>query len=226
MIAKARDHSRRRLRRPVALCSRAWLLMRSLPAAWRQLSSTSHRPSPARSEDLCSTTPHEMGRVDRFRATARSSTARLAAGQPARRVRTGIDETNAAIRHLVHGLRPPLIDELGLVVAVRNHPSAHPVLELTVSPEQLPELHPAVDVALYRIVSEAIHNAVRHSGDTRCVVVIEVGASHVQTRISDDGRGVLHMLDTGANDTTISRALSLSPKTAATTSRISSANCR
>jgi two-component system, NarL family, sensor kinase len=104
-------------------------------------------------------------------------------------VRDGMDETTADIRRLVYGLRPPLVDELGLIAALRNHPSAHAALELTIAPDQLPELPAAVEVALYRIASEAIHNAVRHSGGRHCQVVIDVADGEVRMTIIDDGRG-------------------------------------
>lgn len=125
-----------------------------------------------------------------------TAVARLLDAEPARaaglldEVRDGMDETTADIRRLVYGLRPPLIDELGLVAALRNHPSAHLGMTITVEPDELPDLPAAVEVALYRIASEAIHNAVRHSGGQRCAVTIEVDAGEVQMRISDDGRGL------------------------------------
>jgi signal transduction histidine kinase len=105
-------------------------------------------------------------------------------------VREGMDETTADIRRLVYGLRPPLIDELGLIAALHNHPSARAGLSLTVEPEQLPELPAAVEVALYRIASEAIHNAVRHSGGTHCHICIAVAADAVHMSVADDGRGL------------------------------------
>jgi two-component system, NarL family, sensor kinase len=125
-----------------------------------------------------------------------TAVARLLEAEPARaadllgEVREGMDDTTADIRRLVYGLRPPLIDELGLIAALRNHPSVHSGLEVTVHPEQLPELPAAVEVALYRIASEAIHNAVRHSGGRRCQVNIAVAADEVQMTICDDGRGL------------------------------------
>jgi two-component system NarL family sensor kinase len=125
-----------------------------------------------------------------------TAVARLLEAEPGRaanllgEVRDGMDETTADIRRLVYGLRPPLIDELGLITALRNHPSAHSGLSITVEPDELPDLPAAVEVALYRIASEAIHNAVRHSGGQRCAVTIEVDADEVHMRISDDGRGL------------------------------------
>jgi signal transduction histidine kinase len=112
-------------------------------------------------------------------------------------VREGMDETTADIRRLVYGLRPPLIDELGLVAALRNQPSAHSGLTLTVDPDRLPELPAAVEVALYRIASEAIHNAIRHSGGHHCRVSIDVAGDAVRMRITDDGRGLPEPLVVG-----------------------------
>ncbi len=105
-------------------------------------------------------------------------------------VRDGIDGTTADIRRLVYGLRPPLIDELGLIAALRNHPSAHSGMTITVEPDDVPDLPAAVEVALYRIACEAIHNAVRHSGGHRCAITIMTTADDVHMRISDDGRGL------------------------------------
>ncbi len=112
-------------------------------------------------------------------------------------VRDGLDETTADIRRLVYGLRPPLIDELGLIAALRNHPSAPSSFEITVRPDELPALTAAVEVALYRIASEAIHNAVRHSGGQQCQVSIEVAEGEVRMTISDDGRGLPEPLIAG-----------------------------
>jgi len=104
-------------------------------------------------------------------------------------VRDGMNKTTTDIRRLVYGLRPPLLDELGLVAALRNHPSAQAGLTVTVEPDELPELPAAVEVALYRIASEAIHNAARHSGGQQCRVTIEVRAEQVCMTVRDDGRG-------------------------------------
>jgi two-component system, NarL family, sensor kinase len=112
-------------------------------------------------------------------------------------VRTCMDDTTADIRRLVYGLRPPLIDELGLIAALRSHPAAQSGLDLTVCPENLPELPAAVEVALYRIASEAIHNAARHSGGLRCTVIITVTADEVSMLVEDDGRGLPEPLVAG-----------------------------
>jgi len=80
-------------------------------------------------------------------------------------------ETSAAIddvRRLVDDLRPPALDELGLLGALREHAerlSRHggPVVAVE-APAALPPLRAAVEVAAFRIATEALTNAVRHGG--------------------------------------------------------------
>lgn len=93
------------------------------------------------------------------------------------------------VRRLVHDLRPPSLDELGLVGALRRHTEQFAGSELTVevdAPADLPALPAGVEAAAYRIAVEALTNAVRHAG-----------ASHVDVRIAlDDGLDVL-VIDDG-----------------------------
>jgi signal transduction histidine kinase len=125
-----------------------------------------------------------------------TAVARLLDAEPERsaalleEVRESMNETTADVRRLVYGLRPPLIDELGLVAALRSHPATQGSLRVTIEPERLPELPAAVEVALYRIAAEAIHNAARHSGGQHCLVWVEVNADEVHMRVTDDGRGL------------------------------------
>ena len=78
-------------------------------------------------------------------------------------------ETVADIRRLVYELRPPALDELGLIEAVRTHllqpGSTHqkPDITLEVPPEGLPLLTAAVEVAAYRIIMESVTNVLRHA---------------------------------------------------------------
>ena len=101
-----------------------------------------------------------------------------------------MNETTSDIRRLVYDLRPPLLDELGLVAAIRNHPGSLGPVAVDVFPDELPSLPAAVEVALYRIATEAIHNAVRHSGGEHCHVRIGVEEESVHMTVADDGRGL------------------------------------
>jgi signal transduction histidine kinase len=98
----------------------------------------------------------------------------------------------ADIRRLVYELRPPALDELGLVGAVRQQAerlgAATPSIEIS-APTAMPPLPAAVEVAAYRIAVEAIANAVRHSGAHRCEVRFTNGDG-LTLEITDDGIGL------------------------------------
>ena len=114
------------------------------------------------------------------------------------------------IRRLVYGLRPPALDDLGLVAAIREQASKHghladdPVtfgrrvagkvgLGFSVEvPEKLPPLPAAVEVACYRIVQEAITNVVSHSGAHTCCIRFSINdaENELGLEIVDDGVGI------------------------------------
>jgi signal transduction histidine kinase len=92
------------------------------------------------------------------------------------------------IRRLVYGLRPPALDELGLVGALRRYAGQFPGLGLSVEgPEPMPPLPAAVEVAAFRIATEAVTNVVRHAGARQAVVSVSPGGNHLQLTITDDG---------------------------------------
>jgi signal transduction histidine kinase len=98
------------------------------------------------------------------------------------------------VRRVVYDLRPPALDELGLVRAVRQQADrlAGATRSIQVhAVEPLPALPAAVEVAAYRIVSEALTNVVRHADATRCTVTLipDPGDVALVVEIRDDGRG-------------------------------------
>ncbi|WP_243741682.1 sensor histidine kinase [Actinomycetospora succinea] len=105
-------------------------------------------------------------------------------------VKAGLRAAIADLRHLVHGLRPPALDELGLAGALAEHArrAAGPrvVLDLDEVPADLPA---AVEVATYRIVCEALANAARHAGASRCDVTIAATGGELAVEVRDDGVG-------------------------------------
>jgi two-component system NarL family sensor kinase len=104
------------------------------------------------------------------------------------------DDVNGAtadIRRLVYELRPPMLDDLGLVVALRNFRLGDSPLQLEVfAPEPMPRLSAAVEVAVYRIAGEAIHNVIKHAGATTCVVEIEVEPGQLTLTVTDNGHSL------------------------------------
>jgi signal transduction histidine kinase len=105
-------------------------------------------------------------------------------------------QTQAAIRDiraLVYDLRPPALDELGLVPALREQIARFAdtgEVELSLdAPGDVPVLPAAVEVAAFRIVQEAVTNVLKHAHATRCTVRIAAGEDLV-VEIADDGVGI------------------------------------
>ena len=96
------------------------------------------------------------------------------------------------IRGLVYNLRPPALDELGLLRAIQQDAPRVKGLDITFnlppSPDPL-DLSAAVEVAVYRIVQEALVNIERHARASRASVQIETGAE-LRLTVADDGRGL------------------------------------
>jgi len=123
-------------------------------------------------------------------------------------LKTQVKTTIAEIRRLVYALRPPVLDELGLLSALREHlaqleqpDSLHLTLE---APEALPELSAAVEVAVYRIVLEAVTNVMRHAHAQTCLVHLELGsAGEICLFITDDGIGLPAVVQAGVGLTSM-----------------------
>ena len=103
----------------------------------------------------------------------------------------------ADIRRLVYALRPPALDDLGLIGALREIAAQYGQNGLDVSvdvPESLPPLPAAVEVAAYRIAQEAMTNVARHAGARECSVslaldeLLDAGVLCLEVR--DDGCGL------------------------------------
>ncbi|GAA3691788.1 hypothetical protein GCM10022204_03880 [Microlunatus aurantiacus] len=120
--------------------------------------------------------------------------ARLAAANSATtpmldRIREEAEMAIDEIRALAYGLRPPALDELGLLGAVQVKIDALHGLPIDIEASDLPPLSAAVEVAAYRIVLEALTNVVRHSGATRAGLVLRVHDDGLEIAVSDDGAG-------------------------------------
>lgn len=101
----------------------------------------------------------------------------------------------ADVRRLVEELRPPALDQLGLVGAVRAHAvrltERDPGLEVAVVAQDLPHLSAAVEVAAYRIATEALTNVSRHAAARHCRVGLSLNGDAVLVlEVEDDGLGL------------------------------------
>lgn len=113
-------------------------------------------------------------------------------------VRTVISD----IRQLVYALRPPTLDQYGLVEALRLDVEriVSGACAVEIAATAIPALPAAVEIAAYRIALEAVTNVVRHAAAQRCTVelLLETSAArgmaseHVRLllRIRDDGCGI------------------------------------
>jgi two-component system, NarL family, sensor histidine kinase UhpB len=97
------------------------------------------------------------------------------------------------LRRILSGLRPAILDDLGLVPAIRwfSRTNLEQVgIRVTVEAPTTPlELSPAVTTTLFRVVQEAVNNIVRHAGAGSVTVGLQVNKGFVDLQVQDDGRG-------------------------------------
>jgi two-component system NarL family sensor kinase len=99
------------------------------------------------------------------------------------------------VRRIVYGLRPPALDELGLAGSLREEVGRlqyeAPALTVTLDApaDGLADLPAAIEVAAYRIVTEALTNITRHAHATRCSVRIQLNHG-LDVEVCDDGVGL------------------------------------
>ncbi|GAA4784377.1 hypothetical protein GCM10023200_17520 [Actinomycetospora chlora] len=97
----------------------------------------------------------------------------------------------AEVRRLVHDLRPPVLDQLGLVPALRQQ--AERITQdadgptVTVAADAVGTLPAAVEVAAYRVVTEAVFNVVRHAGASAATVAVRRRDGVLDLLVADDG---------------------------------------
>jgi signal transduction histidine kinase len=112
------------------------------------------------------------------------------------KLQSAIRATVSDVRRLVYDLRPPALDELGLVEAMRQRASRLSVgdegfLASVEAPDELPPLPAAVEVACYRIVQEALMNVSRHARASACTVRLACAEGRALTiEVTDDGVGL------------------------------------
>lgn len=101
--------------------------------------------------------------------------------------RAELTEALAEIRRLVEDLRPPALDDLGLAGSIRQHAHRFPMVTVSVDDDgTLSDLPAAVEVAAYRIATEALTNTARHSGARHAEVSLRTNGAF-EVEITDDG---------------------------------------
>jgi len=109
------------------------------------------------------------------------------------RITRYLDQTCEQLRHLSHELRPPMLERLGLVPALRyliaGFRHRHKLTVELDAPDLEERLPLEVELMLYRAVQEGLRNAVRHAYANNSWVKLRAGSSRVTCAIRDDGKG-------------------------------------
>jgi len=112
-------------------------------------------------------------------------------------IRGAVGDALADVRRLIYQLRPAALDEWGLVEAVRRHAQRLAPLDTRITAGEVPALSAAVEVAAYRIVTEALTNVARHSTAGCAEVVIAPSRGALCLTVRDDGAGSLAPWEAG-----------------------------
>jgi signal transduction histidine kinase len=110
-----------------------------------------------------------------------------------RQARAHLQEAIAAARSLITELRPPLLDELGLVAAVEQQLSRlaeETGLEVSLVDELPRRLPPHLETLAFRTTEEALRNVRQHSRASSVAVDIHARGDTVEVVVDDDGVGV------------------------------------
>lgn len=111
-----------------------------------------------------------------------------------RRVQDALDEGIDLKRRVIEELRPTLLDNMGLVAALRwqlGEACGRAGLECSGHfPDDEPAVEPDTAIALFRVLQEALTNVLKHAGARHVEVTLDATESHLRLIVADDGRGV------------------------------------
>lgn len=113
-----------------------------------------------------------------------------------RRVQDVLDQGIDLKRRVIEELRPTLLDNMGLVAALRwqlDEACGRAGLQCRGHfPEAEPVVEPDTAIALFRVLQEALTNVLKHAQARRVDVTLDVTDTHVRLIVADDGRGIAH----------------------------------
>jgi len=106
-----------------------------------------------------------------------------------------IDGGIQQVRSMSHLLHPPLLDEVGLLSALRWYVEGFAQrsgidTSIDVVPPDFPRLLPELETAIFRIVQESLSNVFRHSGANRAWIRLKLQDAQLLATVQDDGRGL------------------------------------
>lgn len=108
-------------------------------------------------------------------------------------LRTEITATVQSLRMIIGDLRPPALEDLGLIAAIelflqRSDDHDAPAVTFNVEGSER-RLDPSSEIALFRIIQEAWSNIERHAGAQQVMITLHYGHDALDVEIADDGRG-------------------------------------
>ncbi|WP_369134211.1 histidine kinase [Modestobacter sp. I12A-02662] len=181
--------------RQAAAAARASALATELQAIREQLVTAREEERRRLRRDLHDGLGPSLGAVVLRIDTARNLAGRAPeeADRVLRQARDDVAAALADVRRLVHDLRPPALDDLGLTGAVRQQAerllAPRVVVQVLAGPD-VDGLPAAVEVAAYRIASEALANVARHARAASCTVRLAREGGALVVTVTDDGRGI------------------------------------
>lgn len=106
-----------------------------------------------------------------------------------------IERALQQVRSISHLLHPPLLDEVGLISAIRWFLEGFTKrsgikTSLDVQPREFPRFQPEFETAVFRIVQEALNNVFRHSGASNGWVALKQRDGRLIVTVRDDGKGI------------------------------------
>ncbi|HEV7217404.1 MAG: sensor histidine kinase [Terriglobales bacterium] len=105
-----------------------------------------------------------------------------------------LDNTIDGLRRILGRLSPRPLENLGLLGAIRREADLlakqKGMIPDVALPKQLTLDNPEVEIAIYRLVQEALHNIAKHSGARNFSVALQGSAKNVRLQISDNGAGI------------------------------------
>lgn len=130
------------------------------------------------------------------------------AGDKSEAIRARLDDsagllqaTTAAIENVMAELRPPMLDDYGLLAAlqwyareIENRSGVH--VEVA-GDDSMQRLSPAAEIALFRVAQEALNNVVKHAHAKNVEIRIQRNATHCLMSVTDDGAGISAQSNTG-----------------------------
>ncbi len=114
----------------------------------------------------------------------------ISVAQEARMIRDRVRDAVADVRAVSHGLRPPVLDQIGLSASLRQLVDGIPNIHGTARVDELHGISAAAEVAAYSVAAEAVANVVRHSAASIVRLEAEQSGETVTVRVADNGRGM------------------------------------